>query len=369
MRSSFSHFCKTFFFERRYLFLILKYTSSYFYFFPIRLLEIFHDYFLNVKIRLPRQTLFQMMLSGRQEAEISGFHPCIFFPDLLEIFLQSIYCQHWGWFHWYALMWHLQGGGGHHTWVTPSNAFWPNLCPPGCPRPQCWERCSSVWTNIWLFCSHWGNCFFKEKIVFDQEGLKSPFRYCGLVAGPRSWILLLFSWILSFVVAGVTSMSDEPSVWYVCERTSNSSSSRIQFDLGDKYSMIIPSISYIVLFALPALLIALIYSRIYLEARANTQKMRRGSNSKLMNGPNPVEEMLRCSIKIATLQSANLDNLDEIVPLRSSGSFSEKFSKSTRLASNTLKTSIRHKISNASIFMQVCAHQFYKILGFQGITF
>ncbi len=89
-----------------------------------------------------------------------------------------------------------------------------------------------------------------------------------LIARSRSWLLLLACWTLSFAVAGAASLSDQPSIWYSCSTSGFVNSTEIgevKIEAVGSLNNIIPILSYVILFALPTLLITLIYGRIYLE--------------------------------------------------------------------------------------------------------
>ena len=111
-----------------------------------------------------------------------------------------------------------------------------------------------------------------------------------------------------------------------------------------------------------------------MEAHANSVRIRRDSNCTLIQGTALVHQMLKCSVKITdrlgTRLESVVDDLEaEQQPLQcrgrgDSGSFHREKVMAARPglermpSSAKLLSSIKHKISNASHFMQV-GHFFY----------
>ena len=95
------------------------------------------------------------------------------------------------------------------------------------------------------------------------------FRYSVIFRSTKAWIVLSLCWILCILVATVASITNEPSIWLICE---NHDSLQILLVEDDKFTL--PISKFIFLFIVPLLLITLIYTRIYLAARANSEKLR-----------------------------------------------------------------------------------------------
>ena len=95
------------------------------------------------------------------------------------------------------------------------------------------------------------------------------FRYSVIIRSTKAWIVLSLCWILCILVATVASITNEPSIWLICE---NHDSLQILLVEDDKFTL--PISKFIFLFLVPLLLITLIYTRIYLAARANSEKLR-----------------------------------------------------------------------------------------------
>ena len=121
------------------------------------------------------------------------------------------------------------------------------------------------------------------------------FRYSGLVAASRTRLMLFISFLICSIASVFSSITEEASIWNICEYTDTS---RTHLDFGDHYSMIMTICNYVVLFLIPFVFISIIYSIIYTEAHANSERIRRDSNCTLLQGSTLVHHMFKCSVKI-----------------------------------------------------------------------
>lgn len=235
--------------------------------------------------------------------------------------------------------------------IAPSAAWWPQS-----PLSLCVvDEFVSAWVSS-------ASLFATLLIALDQYmAITFPLRYHGLTAGTRSWFLLAAAWLAAMVVALVSVVGQQhPSLWYGCDVPA-SHIPELTSDLA------YPVIVFSVLFVVPTLLVAVIYGRIYLEAHANCERMRRGSNSTVMAGGSPTHEIAtEPLVRFERRNSADLITEPAVKSKQASGLL--KHSKTSAcLSANknqapTLKRSqttgqqlmhsLRHKISNASLFMQ-----------------
>ena len=107
--------------------------------------------------------------------------------------------------------------------------------------------------------------------------------------------MLFISFLICSIASIFSSINEEASIWNICEYTDTS---RTHFDFGDHYSMIMTICNYVVLFLIPFVFISIIYSVIYTEAHANSERIRRDSNCTLLQGSTLVHHMFKCSVKI-----------------------------------------------------------------------
>ena len=121
------------------------------------------------------------------------------------------------------------------------------------------------------------------------------FRYSGLVAASRTRLMLFISFLICSIASVLSSITEEASIWNICEYTDTS---RTHFDFGDHYSLIMTICNYVILFLIPFVFISIIYSVIYTEAHANSERIRRDSNCTLLQGSTLVHHMFKCSVKI-----------------------------------------------------------------------
>ena len=166
------------------------------------------------------------------------------------------------------------------------------------------------------------------------------FRYSVIFQGWRTWLVLCLSWVLCCFVAVVVSMTEEPSIWYICQCSKGS----------DYTTAIIPILKFLILFVVPLLLIELIYSRIYLEARANSEKVRKGLSSLRSDSSNK-------SSREDLSRKNSSDSDSELLKSRRSDSFKQRIARSeiVRNASNAssqFMSNIRKRVIATHLFIK-----------------
>ena len=161
-----------------------------------------------------------------------------------------------------------------------------------------------------------------------------------LFRSARAWIILVLCWILCLLCACVTSVLQEPSIWRICPTHAPPG--------GLKDNFALPLLKFIFLFGIPLLLIELIYTRIYLAAKANCEKLRSKTSF--------IDSNLSNSSSVSNFKD-EISTEDQIFPSRS-GSFTQKFARSelVRSASNAssqLISSIRKRVLATNHFIRV----------------
>ena len=186
-------------------------------------------------------------------------------------------------------------------------------------------------------------------------------------------------WLLCILVATVTSITNEASLWQICSSDDHNISFQILMVKDDNFCL--PILKFIFLYIIPLLLIALIYTRIYLAAKANSEKLRIntsfncslessnlsshvGSYEDLRNGKAPSigarrdtsvtsEDLRKCPPQKA--YSTDTIALDGDLMLQSrSGSFTQRLARSASNASTTLISNIRKRVLATHNFIRVC---------------
>jgi len=99
-----------------------------------------------------------------------------------------------------------------------------------------------------------------------------PLRYAVFFRGYRAWLILSTCWISCLIFSTIVSISEHTSIWLICDSSDQ-----------DK-NWTLPLLKFIFLFVVPVILIGLIYSRIYLEARASSEKLRKSSRFRTYSG-------------------------------------------------------------------------------------
>ena len=98
------------------------------------------------------------------------------------------------------------------------------------------------------------------------------FRYAVFFRGYRIWLILSTCWTSCLIFSTIVSISEHTSIWLICDSSDQ-----------DK-NWTLPLLKFIFLFVVPVILIGLIYSRIYLEARASSEKLRKSSRFRTYSG-------------------------------------------------------------------------------------
>ena len=100
------------------------------------------------------------------------------------------------------------------------------------------------------------------------------YRYAVFFRGYRVWLILTTCWTSCLVFSTIVSVSEHTSIWLICDSSEDPQNS----------NWTLPLLKFTFLFMVPVILIGLIYSRIYLEARASSEKIRKSSRFRTYSG-------------------------------------------------------------------------------------
>ena len=207
---------------------------------------------------------------------------------------------------------------------------------------------------------------FYNSVWSLTQYLHFHFRYSRIFRSTRAWFVLVFCWFLCILVAIVTSISDEPSIWQICTRAATDNQDDFWHFWAIDGSFTLAILQFIVLFCIPLILIELIYIRIYLAARANSDKLRSKTSacisgisvdSNLCNISSSYELAENTPIRKGSNETngngtADDTGSDQLLASRST-SFSQRFARSASNASTTLITNIRKKVLATNHFIKV----------------
>lgn len=169
--------------------------------------------------------------------------------------------------------------------------------------------------------------------------------------------MLISCWFLNAFCAAMKSVMQEPSIWRICNTVDTNS---LQL-LGEMDTFVLPILKFIVLFTIPLVLIELIYTRIYLAAKANSEKLRSKtsfiSTDSNLSAASSCEDLKRYSRKASEDSSLEAGTDSTFLPSRS-GSFTQKIARSelVRSASNaslSLISNIRKRVLATNHFIRV----------------
>ena len=103
------------------------------------------------------------------------------------------------------------------------------------------------------------------------------YRYAVFFRGYRVWLILTTCWTSCLVFSTIVSVSEHTSIWLICDSSDNAEDPK-------NSNWTLPLLKFTFLFMVPVILIGLIYSRIYLEARASSEKIRKSSRFRTYSG-------------------------------------------------------------------------------------